>query len=348
MPTRVHRPGVVLGLLLSVVVPAQQLDYEAAAAYSAENAGLCVLVYEDGECTFERYEKTFAANRTHHVFSGTKSFAPIVALIAQQEGLLTLDEKVADTIKEWQGDERREAITIRHLLQFTSGLEPIDDVLHSAATRDKHAAAIACRCVAEPGKRFRYGSNHLTVFGELLERKLRAAAAKAEKGAAEAPLDFVAYLEQRVLGPIGCEHGAWLRDAERHPMIAYGAFFTAREWAKYGLLLQRGGTWGERTIVPEEALAECFVGSAANPTYGLNFWLIGKALHRRQPTIPEDLVSAAGMYDQRLYVSRERRLVVVRFGRTAGKSGYSDAGFLTALLPAAKEQGQGGDEGRGR
>jgi hypothetical protein len=80
--------------------------------------------------------------------------------------------------------------------------------------------------------------------------------------------------------------------------------------------------------VRSELPDECFRGSAANPAYGLGWWLNrpldqGQLLHLHQRTlglddlwpdasVPRDLVYAAGAGKQRLYVSREMRLVAVR------------------------------------
>jgi len=301
------------------------LDFEAAAEYSEENAGLAVLVYDHGKLVFERYQNGHRRDKPQHIFSGTKSFAPMVALIAQQEGLLELDEKVCDTISEWRGDQRKEQITIRHLLNFTSGLKNNDSDLHSIRTRDKYAASLACECVRAPGKRFRYGSNHLMVFGEVMKRKLAAAS----KDDQPLPKDFVAYLKDRVLGPIDCEFASWLRDAKGNPALPYGAYMTAREWAKFGLLVLNRGKHGEQQVVPTEHFDECFVGSKANPIYGLNFWLVGK---RARGSIPKDTVTAAGMYNQKLYIIPSRELLVVRLGRTGARTRFGDAGFLSRLF----------------
>ena len=306
----------------------QELNFAAAAEFSAETAGLAVLVYNDGELVFEEYQNGHKQDRTQHIFSGTKSFVPMVALIAEKEGLLTLDEKVSDTITEWQGDEKREQITIRHLLNFTSGLKNIDSALHSRRSPDKYAASVACECTRTPGKRFQYGSNHLMVFGDLFKRKLKAASTDKQP----LPKDFVAYLRDRILKPIDCEFGSWLRDKEGNPMLPYGAYMTAREWAKFGLLVLNRGKHDTQQLVPTAHFDECFVGSKAMPTYGLNFWLIGKGANRRNPAIPADTVTAAGMYNQKLYIIPSEKLLVVRLGRTGARTRYNDAKFLGSLF----------------
>ena len=316
-----------------MALPAQQdqrsqtaLDLDAANAYSEEHAGLALLVYRGSELIFEAYHNDHDQDLGQHIFSGTKSFAPVVALVAQREGLLDLDEKVFETIDEWRGDELREQITIRHLLNFTSGLRNNDSKLHGGGVRNVYAASIACECANTPGRRFRYGSNHLMVFGEVIKRKL--AAAKLADG--EHPTDFVAYLEDRILDPIGCTYTRWLRDEFDNPGLPYGAYMTAREWAKFGLLLCDRGVFGDRQLIPTEHFDEMFRGTKANPNYGLNFWLVGK--RSKTPGVPKDIVSASGMYKQRLYISESEDLVIVRLGKTKSPSRFTDKGFLTRLF----------------
>jgi CubicO group peptidase (beta-lactamase class C family) len=307
---------------------AHELNFAAAAEFSEENAGLAVLVYDDGQLIFEQYQNGHKQGGTQHIFSGTKSFVPMVALIAENEGLLTLEEKVCDTITEWRGDEKREQVTIRHLLNFTSGLKNIDSDLHSRTIRDQYAASIACPCTRTPGQRFQYGSSHLMVFGELIKRKLKAASTKKQP----LPKDFVAYLKDRILKPIDCKFGKWLRDQKGNPAMSYGTYMTAREWAKFGLLVLNRGKHGDKQLIPTEHFDECFVGSKAMPNYGLNFWLIGKDANRRNEAIPADTVTAAGMYNQRLYIIPSNKLLVVRLGRTGARTRFNDKQFLTCLF----------------
>ena len=326
-------PAFLASIAAAFALPAQarpadpvQLDFRAAAEFSEENAGLAVLVYVGAELVFEEYQNGHAADRGQHIFSGTKSFAPVVALIAQDEGLLELDEKVCETITEWRGDELREQITVRQLLNFTSGLKNNDSTLHRPSAKDVYGMSIDCKCAAEPGKRFRYGSNHLMVFGEFMKRKL--AASKPKRG--EQPEDFVAYLEARVLEPIGCTYTRWLRDQRGNPGLPYGAYMTAREWAKFGLLVRDRGKHGDQQLIPTDHFDEMFVGSKANPFYGLNFWLVGK--RSTGDVVPKDIVSASGKYNQRLYISESEDLVVVRLGQTGKRKRYNDRAFLTRLF----------------
>ena len=81
--------------------------------------------------------------------------------------------------------------------------------------------------------------------------------------------------------------------------------------------------------------------SAANPRYGLGWWLNpgpepddhdGRVHPGPIPGAPRDLVMAAGAGDQRLYVIPSRGLVVARFGE---EERFEDRAFLTRLFGAS-------------
>ena len=70
-------------------------------------------------------------------------------------------------------------------------------------------------------------------------------------------------------------------------------------------------------------LAPCFTGSAANPRYGLGWWL--SPLPRTRP----DIVYASGAGGQALYLTPSARTIVVRFGASAS---FKHDAFLKRLL----------------
>ena len=72
-----------------------------------------MLIQREGKVIFERYDNGWAADRFHPLASGTKSFTGVMAMMAVQDGLLTLDEFVADTLTEWKSDPRKSKITVR-------------------------------------------------------------------------------------------------------------------------------------------------------------------------------------------------------------------------------------------
>src|SRR6184192_4881962 len=135
----------------------------AAAEYSARHHGVSFLAIQDGRTLLEQNAKT-----AHKIYSGTKAFWDLAALAAAEDGLLRLDERVADTITSWRSDPRKAQVTIRQLLDFDSGLEP-EFFLHETQSGDRDAAAMRARMVAEPGKAFIYGPAALQVFHQALK-----------------------------------------------------------------------------------------------------------------------------------------------------------------------------------
>lgn len=317
---------------------AEQARYQLAADYSRQHRGLAVLVLKADRVVFEQYDNGHSASTLHRLASGTKSFWGILAVAAADDGLLTLDERVANTIPEWRSDPRKAQITIRQLLNFTDGIEPAGRTLQGVRVQNKFEYAIALPATHEPGSTFEYDGSHLYIFGELMRRKLAA------RGK-----NLTQYLEQRLLQPIGLNAANWRRDGAGNPEMPAGLSLTARQWAQFGTLIKNRGQWNGRAIVSSTGLAVCFVGSAANPAYGLTFWLNrpglwanedGDSAVRRGVQVdnpqayiyqrgPRDLVMAAGAGKQRLYVMASQDLVVVRQGNGGP---FSDAEFLARLL----------------
>ncbi len=310
--------------------------YRQADAYSRAHHSLVLIVLEGDEIVFDDYQYDYAPHVAHALYSGTKSFSCAIAAAAVDDRLLDLDERVGDTIPEFASDPDKVSITVRQLLSLSSGLDPGSNLLWASADVDKYALALTLDVIAPPGTQFAYGPSHLFVFGALMRRKLELFG--------ENPLD---YLSRRVFDPIGLEVTAWRRDGAGNPYIPSGAFLSAPEWAKFGVLLKDGGVWAGERILSAEVLQECFQGTAANPAYGLTFWLnnyvpdalvVGEEMEMMFPhgthyiyeDGPADIIVAVGSFNQRMYIIPSRDLVVVRFGWADPT--WEDAAFLACLL----------------
>lgn len=260
----------------------EKARFDKAADYSTSLSGHGVLIMRGGQVIYERYDNGWTESRPHPLASGTKSFTGVAAMIAVGEGLFTLDELVSDTITEWKNDPEKAKITVRHLLTLSSGLQPdtgpsvgtsknMREVMERTRRDDWFTDAINAPMTGKAGGQFAYGGNHYYAFGEFFNRKLKAG---------KSPYaDIWAYYEAKIFTPIGLEVGRIGRDKAGHPNLPGGALLTAREWAKFGQLVLHNGEWtgadGKKTVVVKpELLAECFVPSAKNPSYGLTWWLM--------------------------------------------------------------------------
>jgi CubicO group peptidase (beta-lactamase class C family) len=299
-----------------------------AARYSRAHGRLCLLIEQNGRIIYSE-ESGLALDEPHRIYSGNKNFVALAILISAQEGLLKLDEPASLTLTEWRHDARR-SITIRQLLNQTSGLDPSADLIGDA--RDQMAASVRSPLIASPGTRFHYGPSNYQALGEILRRKLAPGGESVED-----------YMKDKVFGPLGIDIAAWYRDGSDHPLMHAGIQLTALEWRKLGdfILLDLAG--GKKLLVNPELVAQLFTGTSANPAYGLSFWLNRPQRHvqpmrellpamdgeQLDPGGPRDIYAAEGTGKQRLYIIPSRGLVIVRF---SDQGHFSDGDFLSRLL----------------
>jgi CubicO group peptidase (beta-lactamase class C family) len=315
-------------------------DCVAAQKYSAAHHGLSLLVIKDDRVLYESYSNGYGRDKVASIFSGTKGFWCLAAIAAQQDGILDLDEPVKDTITEWAHKPDKQNITIRNLLSFTAGIEPVF-ALHGRRIPDRNRYSIALRAVAPPGETFMYGPSELQIFSEVLRRKLL-----------RRHLTPQAYLQRRILTPLGIYGVDFREDEVGHPLLASGFKLSSREWAQLGILILNDGKYGHRQIVPSARLEELFRGSRANPIFGMGFWLnrpagddasevdVEKMLdipwqreYWHQVCLcrdaPRDLIAAVGSGYQRMFIIPSMDLIIVRQGRDGP---FSDARFLRIIL----------------
>jgi len=312
----------------------------AAEKYSANRGGLSLLVLRDDNVLYEAYCNGFGPEFVTSIFSGTKGFWCVAAVAAQQDGILDLDEPVAKTITEWAGNTDKEEITIRNLLSFTAGIEPVFS-LHGRSIPDRNRYSIALRPAEPPGRAFMYGPSELQIFCEVLRRKL-----------VRRHLTPAEYLQHRILTPLGIYGVDFRQDEAGNPLLASGFKLTARQWSRLGQLILHDGKYGHRQIVPGDRLSDLFQGSHANPMFGMGFWLnrtasddarevdVEKMLNipwQREDwhnaclcqDAPHDMIAAIGSEYQRMFLFPSMNLIVVRQGREAA---FSDAKFLRLIL----------------
>lgn len=304
-----------------------------AAKYSAEHRGTAFLVIQHGKTVLEQYPGKIDPETPQRIYSGTKAFWNLAALAAVEDRILDLDERVADTIGSWRDEPRKSRVTIRQLLDFSSGLAPGFNLqVNEYGNRDRDALRLPM--VAEPGKAFIYGPGALQVFHQVLKEKLRG----------KTPTEF---LERRVLKRMQLGPQRYLDDSTGHPLLAAGFALTARQWARLGKLALAKG----KPVVKPKTFAQSWRGSPANRAFSLGWWNNRAAPRGREFDIeemlapkwsrqswadaclcrdaPPDLVACIGSGYQRLYVIPSLDLVIVRQG-AGGK--FSDGRFLRLLL----------------
>ncbi len=322
---------------------AERDAYNAAADYSDTIGGHAVVVVRDGQIVFERYSNGHRRAQSHVLASGTKSFSCAFMLAAEQDGYLTRDQNVSSVLTEWQSDPNKSRMTVRQLLSLQGGLStnpdysPID-----VAEQDTYQLALDDPANFAPGSAFIYDPLAFQAFALMFERR-------------SGGTDPVAYLQDKVFEPIGLSGDEWQRDANDKPQMAGGASMTAEAWARYGQMMLQGGSWQTQRILPADGVDDCLhYRNEAYLGYGITWWLNRPVEGSYDPSVdqipvdgqpvdgyvapgaPEDMVMAAGVGHQRLYLLPSQRLVVVRFAALETETdSWSDGEFLSRLLGSA-------------
>src|SRR5262245_8273485 len=207
-----------------------------------------MLVIRKGYIVGEWY-KDCDAKKTFNIYSSSKAYTSTAfgILLADSEAgklpggkKLTLDTKVCTA--EWLPealplpDERKADITLRHLLNMTSGLgaeqpegkEPFESAL------GKTEKSPLAKLKGDPGKTFNYSNSGVAHMVLIFQH----AAGK----------DLFPFLKERVLDPVGMEAVSWVQVGGKGKIGPFsqgysGIFTTPREHARYLYLSLHRGNW---------------------------------------------------------------------------------------------------------
>jgi D-alanyl-D-alanine-carboxypeptidase/D-alanyl-D-alanine-endopeptidase len=142
-----------------------EVDNAARTAFGTHQVPMGLAVYDhEGNKVFERMYGEFSADRRVPIASASKLVSGVTIFRLIDAGYMTLDSTTGALLG-WSGTKGE--ITLRHLLSFTSGLEPE----HSCTYQPDIALADCVEQIGQtellgpPGSRFDYGSTHLHVAG---------------------------------------------------------------------------------------------------------------------------------------------------------------------------------------
>ena len=256
------------------------------------------------------------------VASVQKSVLSFLAGVAVGKGLLDLDLPVSDYVGAGWSDAPSEAeqqITVRHIMSMSSGLGA------------DHTYELPA------GEKWMYNTNVYSRLGAVLEEVTG--------------LGLNALSSEWLFLPVGMSESRWgarpwvqaSQDAN-----AIGFQTTARDLARFGLLIQANGVWdGTRLIADERFIEQSLSASQVmNPAYGLLWWLNSEPItislvdgsaaaepSPLAPSAPRDMVAAVGALGRRVYIVPSLDLVVTRLGDAPGHA--FDEELWTRLIAAA-------------
>lgn len=263
--------------------------------------GFIILV--DGKIVFENYFNNHSATANWYWASAGKTLTSTLTGIAEEEGLINLDEKVSTYLgQNWTNMplSKENLITNWHLLTMTSG---IDDLANSDC--------VTPECLdykADAGTRWAYHNVYVK-----LQDVISAAADK----------PFETYFAEKLKDKIGMD-GSWFTLENNRVYRS-----TTRSMARFGLLILNKGKWENEQIINADYIKDATQTSQdINKAYGYLWWINGQSsFHLPQsqfefqgsiiPSGPADMFMALGKNDQKIYVIPSKKMVVIRMGNAA-------------------------------
>lgn len=291
-----------------------------------------VVILHKGQIIAERYSYNIDKDTPLLGWSMTKSVMNALAGILVQDGRLALDTPIGSVI--WSElDDPRQTITVRHLLNMTSGLkfneemsDPLADVSRMLLQEpDMAAFAASMPLEVKPGSRWQYSSGNTILLSEYIRQLL-------------GDDEYHLLPKNALFDRLQMRHAILETDASGTFVGSSFMYATARDWAKLGLLYIKEGVWEGERIFPEGWLQYTLKPESSNPekNYGAHFWLKIPNEYRGNEgiTLPENTFHAIGHEGQFITVVPSHDTVIVRFGKTRYSGAWKHDTFVKDVLSA--------------
>ncbi len=303
---------------------------------SPEQVTLSLLVVKGGQIIHERYAQGVDVTTRTRTWSTAKSIAVTLFGMLTDQGRMALDEPLGfDFLPEVVSPESdpRSAITLRHVLNMSSGLYPVDNAGLEYATGSGLAYWAGASSIEgmrnrglirEPGTYWDY---------ENYDTLLAVYAMKRALGDQEAYLEFP---RRALLDRIGMRNTLVSVDRFGDFILSSQVYTNARDLARFGLLYLQGGMWNGERLLSREWID--FVRKPAPSTaergnfYGGQWWLVPDD----RKDVPKSAYSTAGNRGQYVIVVPTHDLVIVRRGLDYGRQGFNRWDLTREVLKAVR------------
>jgi len=308
---------------------------------SSEQVTLSLLVVYRGRIVHERYAPGVELTSRTRTWSTAKSIAVTLIGMLVDQGKLALDGPLDI---EWlpavdaSTQDPRSAITLRHVLNMSSGLYPVDSFGMEYATGSGLAywagagsvnGARNRGLIRQPGTFWDYENYDTLLAVYAMKRVLK---------------DETTYREfprHMLLDRIGMRNTLIGTDRFGDFILSSQVYTNARDLARFGLLYLQNGLWDGQRLISEEWIH--FVRQPAPATqasgnfYGGQWWLVPDD----RTDVPRDAYSTAGNRGQFVVVVPSHELVIVRRGLDYGAQGFDQWDLTREVLKAFSAPGSG-------
>ncbi|MGH3708887.1 MAG: serine hydrolase domain-containing protein [Pseudonocardiaceae bacterium] len=197
----------------------------------------------------------------------TKTITALITGIAQDQGLVDIDAPIGRYLPADLGDAAHRAVTLRNLLQASSGVE-VNQVrgLNLVADQSRAREFFTIPIVHQPGTYFEYDQTAASVIIYVVQHAIW----QREPG-----LDFQDYAQRELFDQLGIPKSAyfWQRDRAGTTTAYSQLFLRPREFGRLAELIRSGGSYDGTRVISERYLRELRTAARTNCSYGFLTYL---------------------------------------------------------------------------
>ena len=277
------------------------------------------IILKDGRIVVEEYfgsntlgTAPFDKDSRWYWASAGKTLTAALAGIAQQEGVLDIEAPVSNYLGTgWTSlsSDKEQLIRVRDQLSMTSGLEYL-------VTNNNCTLPSCLTYRTDAGQQWFYHNAPYLLIKDVIE--------------SASGISYGNYTDQKIGSVIGLS-GQWIQQGYHHVYWS-----TARDMARFGLLMLNQGAWAQTEVLSDKAYFDQMTHPSQNlnPSYGYLWWLNGQSsfippglsLSIDAPLsehAPDDLYAGLGLNGQFVEVIPSQQLVVIRMGEAPDSSPIS-------------------------
>ncbi|PKD43720.1 serine hydrolase domain-containing protein [Rhodohalobacter barkolensis] len=201
------------------------------------------------------------------LMSGLKSVVALgVGRLLYQQKIDSLDQPVHSYFPEWK-QGRKKDITIRHLLNHTSGLQNVSNAgVEIYPSPNALQLALTAELTSDPGAEFSYNNKAVNLLAGIFQK------------ATGKRMDH--YFRDEFFRPLHITDYKWYLDKSETPHAMAGLELSARDFAKFGQLVLHKGIWNDNQLVSEDYINEMLEqGQTYYPLSGLLWWRMPEYVH---------------------------------------------------------------------
>jgi hypothetical protein len=283
------------------------------------------LIAHRGKVVHEHYIDGMTPASRHAMFSTTKTFTGLLAMLAIHDGQLGLDDLLIEHVPEF-GGTAWEPVTVRHALDMTDGIQFVEDYSDRTSEIMRYGVAMGF----SPRSRDWEGPDGIrealcsftaraTEPGEVFLYKSATTDALAWATARATGRRWTESVAERIWQPLGAATDAGISlDSQGLEISSGGMFATAPDLLRFGLMIASGGRNGAGDQVLPEAVVRDLVegGEPGEGHLGGYTTRAGWSFHRQcwnQYRLRGTLMPM-GVHGQRLLVHPGKDLVVMKLG----------------------------------